>query len=138
MAPPQVPSHYAPNYPLGHPRRERGPGYSTLPLHAHAGHQQHNANHNVHATTVNQHTSPPQIGTVHPLQSHPQTPPPAPPSVTQTTAYMQDHHTMPRKLKCNISLQLQDDCGLSLSRFYTFTYIIMLIVNKAPHNITKN
>lgn len=32
VAPPQVPSHYAPNYPMGHPRRERGPGYSTLPL----------------------------------------------------------------------------------------------------------
>lgn len=28
----QVPSHYAPNYPLGHPKRgERGPGYGTLP-----------------------------------------------------------------------------------------------------------
>lgn len=35
VAPPQVPSHYAPNYPMGHPRRERGPGYSTLPM---AGH----------------------------------------------------------------------------------------------------
>lgn len=34
VAPPQVPSHYAPNYPLGHPRREKAPGYSTLPLHA--------------------------------------------------------------------------------------------------------
>lgn len=32
VAPPQVPSHYAPNYPMGHPRRERGPGYSSLPV----------------------------------------------------------------------------------------------------------
>uniref|UniRef100_A0A8D8UZR7 Abl interactor 2 n=1 Tax=Cacopsylla melanoneura TaxID=428564 RepID=A0A8D8UZR7_9HEMI len=31
VAPPQVPSHYAPNYPIGHPKRERGPGYGTLP-----------------------------------------------------------------------------------------------------------
>nr|XP_018905295.1 PREDICTED: abl interactor 2 isoform X2 [Bemisia tabaci] len=46
VAPPQVPSHYAPNYPIGHPRRERGPGYSTLP---------HASSH--HA---------PQIGMVHP------------------------------------------------------------------------
>lgn len=37
--PPQVPSHYAPNYPIGHPKRasssttgERGPGYSALPM----------------------------------------------------------------------------------------------------------
>jgi abl interactor 2 len=41
VAPPQVPSHYAPNFPLGHPRRSLeqnrgvvglGPGYSTLPM----------------------------------------------------------------------------------------------------------
>lgn len=36
VIPPQVPSHYAPNYPMGHPRRsggsERGPGYSALPI----------------------------------------------------------------------------------------------------------
>lgn len=37
MVPPQVPSHYAPNYPVGHPRRqtsasERGPGYSAVPM----------------------------------------------------------------------------------------------------------
>lgn len=37
VVPPQVPSHYAPNYPMGHPRRQnsnnsdRGPGYSALP-----------------------------------------------------------------------------------------------------------
>ncbi|XP_055850899.1 abl interactor 2 isoform X1 [Episyrphus balteatus] len=38
--PPQVPSHYAPNYPIGHPKRissssaggDRAPGYSSLPM----------------------------------------------------------------------------------------------------------
>lgn len=35
VVPPQVPSHYAPNYPVGHPRRpnsERGAGYSAIPV----------------------------------------------------------------------------------------------------------
>lgn len=38
VIPPQVPSHYAPNYPIGHPRRQnsntsdRAPGYSSLPM----------------------------------------------------------------------------------------------------------
>lgn len=94
VAPPQVPSHYAPNYPLGHPRRsgERGPGYSTLPM------------ANTHQTV-----SPPQIGMVHPMnvahqpQQHPQTPPPPPPP--GNTGYISDHHlSMPRTLKANISL----------------------------------
>lgn len=92
VAPPQVPSHYAPNYPIGHPRRgERGPGYSTLPL------------------TQGQHqvTSPPQVGMVHPMtiqnnqhqqQQHPQTPPPPPPPGNVNANYMTDHHmSMPRK-----------------------------------------
>lgn len=92
VAPPQVPSHYAPNYPIGHPRRgERGPGYSTLPL-------------------VNQHQamSSPQVGMVHPLNvqqqqtsssqqlQYPQTPPPPPPP--STAGYLSEHHmSMPRK-----------------------------------------
>lgn len=77
VAPPQVPSHYAPNYPMGHPRRERGPGYSTLPL-ASSGQQQM--------------SSPPQVGMVMPMnvqQHHPQTPPPPPPI---STGYIVDHH----------------------------------------------
>lgn len=55
VIPPQVPSHYAPNYPMGHARRsnsstgERGPGYSALPMppreqvaqHQHVQQQQH-------------------------------------------------------------------------------------------------
>lgn len=36
VAPPQVPSHYAPNYPMGHPKRQPSQseqrGYTTLPL----------------------------------------------------------------------------------------------------------
>lgn len=34
VVPPQVPSHYAPNYPMGHPRRQSSerPGYSALPV----------------------------------------------------------------------------------------------------------
>lgn len=37
VVPPQVPSHYAPNYPIGHPRRQNSqgsdrPGYSSLPM----------------------------------------------------------------------------------------------------------
>lgn len=84
VAPPQVPSHYAPNYPIGHPRRsgERGPGYSTLPL-APGQHQ----------------SSSPQIGLVHPIQQqqqHPQTPPPPPPP--GNNAYVSEQHmSMPRK-----------------------------------------
>ncbi|XP_054161405.1 abl interactor 2-like isoform X2 [Oppia nitens] len=49
IAPPQVPSNYAPNYPLGHPKaienNRRGSGYSTLPLglgHQSGVIQQHN------------------------------------------------------------------------------------------------
>lgn len=84
VAPPQVPSHYAPNYPIGHPRRsgERGPGYSTLPL-------------------ANQHQSmsPPQVNMVLPMsqqQHHPQTPPPPPPP-TNNSGYGDHHMGMPRK-----------------------------------------
>lgn len=74
VAPPQVPSHYAPNYPIGHPRRssERGPGYSTLPIN-----QQHQ----------------PQVGLAHPIAQQqqiiqPQTPPPPPPPGYNAN----DHH----------------------------------------------
>ncbi|GLG93940.1 Uncharacterized protein GBIM_01259 [Gryllus bimaculatus] len=96
VAPPQVPSHYAPNYPLGHPRRgERGAGYSTLPMppasHLHTQTLPHPHHH------PSPPMSPPQVGMVHPIPhtnpslqaSHPQTPPPPPPPVT----YAVDHHT---------------------------------------------
>lgn len=79
VAPPQVPSHYAPNYPIGHPRRsgERGPGYSTLPM-----------------------AQSPQIGMVHPMsvhhaqqqQQHPQTPPPPPPPGNNAGYAMNEQH----------------------------------------------
>ncbi|XP_075213789.1 abl interactor 2-like [Lycorma delicatula] len=70
VAPPQVPSHYAPNYPLGHPRRT-GVGYSTLPM---------------ASTAAPAPSPPPQVGMVHPL---PQTPPPPPPPNSYNTL---DHH----------------------------------------------
>ncbi|BES95103.1 Abl-interactor HHR [Nesidiocoris tenuis] len=64
VAPPQVPSHYAPNYPMGHGRRQ-GAGYSTLPLASNPAH----------------------------LTQQPNTPPPPPPSNTVATAsYNMDHH----------------------------------------------
>ncbi|XP_017787238.1 PREDICTED: abl interactor 2 isoform X2 [Nicrophorus vespilloides] len=84
VAPPQVPSHYAPNFPIGHPRRgERGAGYSTLPM------------------TQPQHQvmSPPQVGMVHPMsvqqQPHPQTPPPPPPPGNTVYAANDHHMSMP-------------------------------------------
>ncbi|XP_059479281.1 abl interactor 2-like isoform X2 [Neocloeon triangulifer] len=104
VAPPQVPSHYAPNFPMGHPRRSieqnrgvvgLGPGYSTLPMQPtsqllthtlphphHTSHHQQNPNPSCTSAP-----GPPQIGMVHPInhgnqshnQNHPQTPPPPPP-----------------------------------------------------------
>ncbi|RZF46699.1 hypothetical protein LSTR_LSTR002562 [Laodelphax striatellus] len=73
VAPPQVPSHYAPNYPLGHPRRT-GVGYSTLPMGATA-----------QSAVAAPSPPPPQVGMVHP---QPQTPPPPPPP----NNYAIDHH----------------------------------------------
>ncbi|XP_054712357.1 abl interactor 2-like isoform X2 [Uloborus diversus] len=58
IAPPQVPSNYAPNFPIGHPRAQemrRGSGYSTLPM-VSAAHPPQGM--------ISQ---PPQIGMVHPM-----------------------------------------------------------------------
>lgn len=61
VVPPQVPSHYAPNFPIGHPRRQnsntsdRGPGYSSLPMPP--------------SQQVAMHLNPNQP-MVHPLQAH--------------------------------------------------------------------
>lgn len=110
IAPPQVPSNYAPNYPIGHPKaleNRRGSGYSTLPLSV--GHQSgHIANAiqqmgpqsgvashygpSMHSSSVSQ--TPQPIGMVYPLNSHhthhhhnsavppsPTPPPPPPPPV---------------------------------------------------------
>ncbi|OXU21263.1 hypothetical protein TSAR_016540, partial [Trichomalopsis sarcophagae] len=88
VAPPQVPSHYAPNYPLGHPRRERGPGYSTLPLHVHS--TQHNNNLNSASPAT------PQIGTVYPLQNYGQTSISGSPNlnvISSGITYNQEHNT---------------------------------------------
>ncbi|XP_023224254.1 abl interactor 2-like isoform X1 [Centruroides sculpturatus] len=81
IAPPQVPSNYAPNYPIGHPRSQesrRGSGYSTLPIVA------------SHSQNIQQ--SQPQIGMVHPITHHQQhtmtinppspIPPPPPPEMS--------------------------------------------------------
>lgn len=79
--PPQVPSHYAPNYPVGHPKRassasasvagsDRGPGYSALPMPP--------------SQQVATHVNLPSMGMM-------QTLPPPPP-----TTY-DDRHSMPRK-----------------------------------------
>ncbi|XP_065335896.1 abl interactor 2 isoform X1 [Cloeon dipterum] len=103
VAPPQVPSHYAPNYPMGHPRRSieqnrgvvgLGPGYSTLPVqqsnqllthtlpHPHHHSSHHQQRESLSSTSA---PGPPQIGMVYPInhgnqsQNHPQTPPPPPP-----------------------------------------------------------
>lgn len=80
IAPPQVPCNYAPNYPMGHPRR--GSGYSTLPM--------------VSAPQPPQ-LLPPQIGMVHPMthSHHASTlgpsspiPPPPPPDGEKLTGKM--------------------------------------------------
>ncbi|GAB0092446.1 ABL interactor 2 [Sergentomyia squamirostris] len=90
VIPPQVPSHYAPNYPVGHPRRTstepRGPGYSALPMPP----SQQIATH-IHA---------PQIGMVHPMPTPPtydeRSSMPPPPSPLTLTHDMPDHgHTAP-------------------------------------------
>ena len=96
IAPPQVPSNYAPNYPVGHPRAmesRRGSGYSTLPMHgqtqyASATMMRQSSHHSDYQQ------SQPQVGMVHPM-SHPSssgqqipyvvpspTPPPPPPLPT--------------------------------------------------------
>uniref|UniRef100_A0A182Q068 Meiosis-specific nuclear structural protein 1 n=1 Tax=Anopheles farauti TaxID=69004 RepID=A0A182Q068_9DIPT len=108
VVPPQVPSHYAPNYPAGHPRRtsgsgvpggERGPGYSTLPM-------------PMPPSQVVMH-HPPQIGMVHPMQSGPimqhqstfeeRNSMPPPPSPLTVTHELPDHshigmHTLSRNM----------------------------------------
>lgn len=101
VVPPQVPSHYAPNFPVGHPNRrqsnERGPGYSAVPM---PPSQQI-------ATHIQPNQTP--IGMVHPM---PPPPPasyddrntmPAPPSPLAMTHEMPDHghigmHTLGRNI----------------------------------------
>lgn len=87
VVPPQVPSHYAPNYPMGHPRRQTSntstssmgggggggnerPGYSALPMPP--------------SQQIVTQLNAPQIGMVHPMP-----PPPA-------NSY-DDRNSMPRK-----------------------------------------
>lgn len=74
VVPPQVPSHYAPNYPVGHPRRQLSgnerPGYSAMPI----------PQSQQIATQLNA----PQIGMVSPM--------PPPPN-----SNFDDRNSMPRK-----------------------------------------
>ena len=115
IPPPQVPSNYAPNYPLGHPRANdslgtlsrRGSNYSTLPLGTNYSSQTgiSRQNSGTYGTLVgpsghyNQgpQTPPTVVGMVHPMaqngQQHPSqqfmnpipTPPPPPPPSHQQT-----------------------------------------------------
>ena len=119
VVPPQVPSHYAPNYPMGHPKRqnsggstgppttianmssgERGPGYSALPMPP--------------SQVIMQHIAPPpQIGMVYPMppvtthgstfdERHAMPPPPSPLTVTHE---MPDHsHIGMHTLRGNINM----------------------------------
>ncbi|XP_073985139.1 tyrosine kinase Abl isoform X2 [Rhodnius prolixus] len=68
VAPPQVPSHYAPNYPMGHSRRT-GAGYSTLPL----------ANNPGHHAQPNTPPPPPPNNASYTLEHHTSMPPPPSP-----------------------------------------------------------
>lgn len=93
VAPPQVPSNYAPNYPIGHPRRnDRSSGYSTLP-HQSAAHVAP-LNHNGGSPAP-----PPQVGMVHPMaHGAPQgsyTPPPPPPHMQEPPQYASHTVGMP-------------------------------------------
>lgn len=83
----QVPSNYAPNYPIGHPRRnDRSGGYSTLPHPPAAA------------------PPPPQVGMVHPIpqQQPPQAPqgsytPPPPPPHMEPPQYAGHSVSLPRE-----------------------------------------
>ncbi|KAL7639067.1 UNVERIFIED_CONTAM: hypothetical protein RMT77_010601 [Armadillidium vulgare] len=98
VAPPQVPSNYAPNYPIGHPRRnERGGGYSTLP------HPSAASRSNSQTDMMPQHNNPPgpQVGMVHPM-THSQgnenpggfTPPPPPSHMHEPPHYAANPNMM--------------------------------------------
>ncbi|KAL3241467.1 hypothetical protein MRX96_002581 [Rhipicephalus microplus] len=64
----RVPSNYAANYPLGHPRR--GSGYSTLPAHGHHGSSHQSALPPSQMTPPPTLASQPQVGMVHPMSQH--------------------------------------------------------------------
>jgi hypothetical protein len=115
----QVPSHYAPNYPLGHPRRgERGVGYSTLPMPPSAHVHSHTLPHHTqqHVSHPSPPMSPPQVGMVHPIphniqqtvqSAHPQSLPPPPPA----NSYTLDHNSsMPREFLILVLLACKGSC----------------------------
>lgn len=86
VAPPQVPSHYAPNYPLGHPRRA---GYSTLPLNSSVSQQQpppqvmsqHSTSNSVHFSDQPMPPPPPSLSDDLSRSNSPPLPPPPAPTV---------------------------------------------------------
>lgn len=82
----QVPSHYAPNYPMGHVRRERGAGYSTLPM-PQSGH---------HTLPHPNSSGSPQIGMVHPIPQHTQSTPPMP--ISSVVSANSNDLNMPRMI----------------------------------------
>ncbi|KAK8403438.1 hypothetical protein O3P69_000486 [Scylla paramamosain] len=107
VAPPQVPSNYAPNYPIGHPRRgERSSGYSTLPHQsaAHVAPMAHNgAGGGGGVGGGGMVAPPPQVGMVHPMGHAPGVtqggsygPPPPPPHMQEPPQYAAHQINMPR------------------------------------------
>lgn len=106
VAPPQVPSNYAPNYPIGHPRRgERSSGYSTLPHQsaAHVAPMAHNgAGGGGGVGGGGMVAPPPQVGMVHPMAHAPGVtqggsygPPPPPPHMQEPPQYAAHQINMP-------------------------------------------
>lgn len=86
VVPPQVPSHYAPNYPMGHARRptaERPAGYSTLPMPPNQQYAQH---------AGKQGQPPPPQQSMQVVQQAASLPPPPPANMPY-----EEHHRMPRK-----------------------------------------
>ncbi|XP_037951218.1 abl interactor 2 isoform X1 [Teleopsis dalmanni] len=112
--PPQVPSHYAPNYPIGHPKRmssasssttvtaggnERGVGYSALPM---PPSQQIATHVNLPSAGLMQSLPPPPPTTYDDRSSMP--PPPSPLTVSQHEITEQSHigmHTLGRNINRN-------------------------------------
>ncbi|XP_013785761.1 abl interactor 2-like [Limulus polyphemus] len=93
IAPPQVPSNYAPNFPIGHPKApeiQRGNGYSTLPA---VGNQPQ--------SLQNTGAQQPQVGMVHPMSHLQQNlePPsptsPLPPPPIQETSMALSNDSLP-------------------------------------------
>ncbi|KAL1132426.1 hypothetical protein AAG570_010381 [Ranatra chinensis] len=86
VAPPQVPSHYAPNYPMGHSRRT-GAGYSTLPLATTNSSHQHMIQPNT--------PPPPPPSNNYTIDPHSSMPPPPSPLALMSHNMVENSHTLP-------------------------------------------